>query len=135
MVFRIRLDKGGIDLGLIYGGITIFLIFAARVVDQLNLPVYPCPFHALTTLPCPTCGSTRALIHLSRFDFTASLASNPLICLTALAVLIWGTASCILAFRHQIIRPELTGRSRLFLKVSIPSVILLNWLYVVMIGN
>lgn len=40
----------------------------------LHLP--PCPFHALTGLYCPGCGSTRALHHLLNFEFVAALKCN-----------------------------------------------------------
>jgi len=32
-------------------------------------------------IPCPSCGSTRALAALSRFDFVAALCFNPLVTL------------------------------------------------------
>ena len=40
----------------------------------LYLP--PCPFHALTGLYCPGCGSTRALHHLLNMEFVAALKCN-----------------------------------------------------------
>lgn len=41
---------------------------------SLHLP--PCPFHALTGLYCPGCGSTRAIHHLLNFEFEAALRCN-----------------------------------------------------------
>jgi hypothetical protein len=40
-----------------------------------------CPFHALTGLDCPGCGSLRAIHSLLRLEFAQALAYNPLICM------------------------------------------------------
>lgn len=37
-----------------------------------------CPFRALTNLPCPGCGMTRAFLALGRLDFAGAWARNPL---------------------------------------------------------
>ena len=37
-----------------------------------------CPFHAWTGLPCPGCGTTRAVVALATGDLPAALALNPL---------------------------------------------------------
>jgi len=39
----------------------------------------PCPFHALTGLYCPGCGSTRALHALLQGDVAQAMAMNPLL--------------------------------------------------------
>lgn len=74
----------------------------ALVWFATRLPTPPCPFHALTGLPCPTCGATRAAEHFLHGHFVASFFFNPLAFLAfcafvlfdlyALAVLLGGTA-------------------------------------------
>lgn len=45
----------------------------------LFAPLLPaCPLHALTGFPCPSCGSTRAALHLAHGELLAALAVNPL---------------------------------------------------------
>jgi len=57
-------------------------------------PIVPgCPFHALTGVPCPGCGTTRAVLALARGDVTGAFGWNPL----AAAALLLGGATCLLA--------------------------------------
>lgn len=37
-----------------------------------------CPFRALTGLPCPGCGMTRAFLALGRLDIAEAFSQNPL---------------------------------------------------------
>jgi hypothetical protein len=39
---------------------------------------WPCPMRAVLHIPCPSCGSTRALSALSRGDVLSALRFNPL---------------------------------------------------------
>lgn len=50
------------------------LKFAAPLVHLLPR----CVLHDLLSLPCPTCGTTRALLACARGDFAAAFAANPL---------------------------------------------------------
>ena len=69
------------------GGATTGLPAAAhgRKMSRM-IPLLPCPFHALTGLPCPLCGSTHALLALAHGDLRAAFGWNPLatvLCLLA----------------------------------------------------
>ena len=58
------------------GGMVVLLsAFDPNAADSW-LP--PCPFHALTGLYCPGCGTTRALHALLHFDWPKALSMNPL---------------------------------------------------------
>jgi len=53
---------------------------------------FGCPFHAVTGLDCPGCGSTRAVGALTRFDLGAAFDQNVLVPLATLFVAIaWAT--------------------------------------------
>lgn len=43
-----------------------------------------CPFRRLSGLPCPACGSSRALVAVCRFDLGQAFTLNPILPLAAL---------------------------------------------------
>jgi hypothetical protein len=65
------------------------LIAAAWLRSDFPTPL--CSLHALTGIPCPTCGMTRATIALLHGDFAGALKWNPL-----LTLVLAGTAFYIL---------------------------------------
>ncbi len=55
------------------------------VLNLFNLNILPgCIFHKITGIPCPACGSTRAVIALINGDFKEGMHANPLGILTTL---------------------------------------------------
>jgi len=69
-------------------GVALLLIADPNATDSW-LP--PCPFHALTDLYCPGCGTTRALHALLHGDWLLALSMNPLatLALPLLPLLYW----------------------------------------------
>jgi len=74
------------------GAFAVLLVWAARVVDPSVPGRYPvCPFHALTGIACPGCGSLRAVGALSRGDLLSALDHNALLVgLLPVALVAWG---------------------------------------------
>ena len=73
---------------------------AALAVALLHLDRLPfalCVFRGLTGLPCPTCGSTRAVGRLAALDLAGALAMNPLTTLAAAGVVGWAVADLVAA--------------------------------------
>lgn len=65
------------SVGLAAAGATVLFLF-----DPSTSAFYPpCPFHALTGLWCPGCGSARALHELLHGDLAAAFGLNPLMVL------------------------------------------------------
>ena len=77
-------------------------VVAVRLAEVAHLPFPPCPFHALTGLNCPGCGSTRMLRSLLDGEVIAAGQHNPL-ALLALAWLAWKAG-------HGLVRPEARRR-------------------------
>jgi hypothetical protein len=72
-----RLVSAGL-LGLVAAGTTVVFAF-----DPSRATFYPsCPFHALTGLYCPGCGSTRALHELLHGHLAEAFGLNPLMVLS-----------------------------------------------------
>jgi hypothetical protein len=83
---------GDIEFGIIYGMIALLALFAARLLPVLKMAP-ACTFRALTGLPCPTCGATRAVVHLAEGHLLSALAMNPLafsVFVLALLALLYG---------------------------------------------
>jgi len=115
------------------------LLWLAAAVSAVALrPVWlalvpslrPCVFRALTGLPCPTCGTTRAATAFLNGELTAAFAANPL---AALAGLVF-VAGAPLAVAWTMARKKLpltTGPLPVWARITAISLIGLNWVYVI----
>lgn len=61
------------------------VLIASLFFPVQGLGVDLCMLHALTKLPCPGCGMSRAVSAISQGDWTAALGLNPF------ALLVWPT--------------------------------------------
>ncbi|WP_338409043.1 DUF2752 domain-containing protein [uncultured Flavobacterium sp.] len=52
-----------------------WLIFSTKISQQNKFT--PCVFKNITHLSCPSCGTTRAVIAVSKGDFLSALVINP----------------------------------------------------------
>lgn len=62
----------------------------------------PCPFHVLTGLHCPGCGSTRTLHALAHGEFGRALQLNPLLVLALPFLVAWAGAAWWRGVRHDL---------------------------------
>lgn len=93
-----------------------------------------CYFKALTGYACFTCGTTRALGHLARFDVPAAFAIQPLVTAGTLGLLLWGLldAALLMAGRRSLIRLE--GRGWRVATAVLVVLGTLNWFYLLATG-
>lgn len=99
-------DAKGEGLALLAAGCAPFAIGALLPRDGVDaLP--SCPFRALTGLPCPLCGATRAFAHAARGD-TAFLDYNAVWVFVALALMLAG--AFVLLTRTRVL-PALSRRA------------------------
>ena len=126
-------NPGEIEFSIIYGSIVSLALVSARVLPlQDILPA--CLFRAATGIPCPACGTTRALVHLAHGDIAGSLLLNPLFSLAMIVVLILFLArSARLIFGRSWIELTPTRAEGAFLRAGLAGLFLANWTYLIFI--
>jgi len=122
---------GDIEFGIIYGTIALLALIAASVLPvQKILP--PCPFRVVTGIPCPSCGSTRSLVHLAHGDIAGSLILNPLFSLAMItALFLFFACSVRLPFNRSRITLTHTRREGTVLRAGMAGIFLANWSYLI----
>jgi len=104
--------EGLLLLGL---GCAPFAIGATLPRDGVSL-MPPCPFRAVTGLPCPLCGGTRAFAWAARGD-TGFLSYNGFWVFVAVAMIVAGVF--VLATRVQVIDAVLRTRARTLALIAV----------------
>ncbi len=130
IIFKKR-EKGEVDYGIIYGGISIIVLFIGSTMPVLSL-MPACAFKMLTGIPCPTCGATRSVVALARGDVTASFIMNPLTALCLLAgILVFLYSLATIIFDLPKINMLLSSKNEIALKASVIILILAQWAYLI----
>jgi hypothetical protein len=127
--------REGPPLGLIFGAIGALgaLVVGLLHLDRLKLPL--CYVKALSGLPCPTCGSTRAAGRLFELDLAGAFSMNPLATLAALAIVAWALGDLVLLPRRRALGIEVAARAGSVLRIGVVVAVLLNWAYLLAAGR
>ena len=121
---------------LVWAPIFIVLFAVARWVPQSALPALSCPFRTVTSVPCLTCGATRATRALVHLDFGAAFVMNPLV-----AVLLVGAAAYVVYAASRLLpgqqpwRPALSSKAGQVARVGILLAVAANWTYLIAVGR
>ncbi len=126
---RLYARDGAPPMGLVFGAIGVVAGVAVSVLHLDRLPMVLCLFKALTGLPCPTCGSTRAFGRLFAGDLAGALAMNPLTTVGAATVLAWALVDLALLPRRRALALEVRPRTAFVLRVAALVAFLLNWVF------
>ena len=112
-------------------GLSLFwllLVLGGVFLERWGAPTLEtCFFHRLTSHPCPTCGSTRAVLALGQGHWGAALAQNPLM---TLGLLPGGATLVFRLLSRRRLRLELGSRELLVLVLGGVGLLLLNWAWV-----
>lgn len=122
----------GRQLAFFWGGAALASAAAAPFARTLAAGAPACAFHAVTGVPCPTCGGTRALVALAGLDVGAAFAWNPLVTLAAAAFVLGGLVALVLAARG---RGVADVAPRPWLRAFAALALAANWAYVVAAGR
>ncbi|WP_372773007.1 DUF2752 domain-containing protein [Mangrovibacterium sp.] len=109
-----------------------------RVTEELGLPTV-CLFKNITTIPCPSCGSTRAVLELSQGHLLNAALINPLGLLSGIGLLIipFWLLFDLFGKRDTLHRSYL--KTELFIRRPAPAVvfslaIIINWIWTIVKG-
>lgn len=115
----------------------VYFIFSLIIVAVLILLAYTfgivlCPLKRFTGIPCPTCGSTRAMLKVIHGDFASAFALQPLVMMLAIAsgpvILATTLFQPVKHLLKMMIRHPLVWFLAALAFVA-------NWIYVIMNGN
>lgn len=113
-----RISHGWLKLWLtLGGGAALFLAWLFRL---------PCPFFALTGLPCATCGMTRAWSAVFHGNLSAAFALHPLFW-TVPFFYVYGLADGRLLGRPRVDKAILSGLTVAFLLLGIGRWLIPGW--------
>jgi len=134
-VIRLVARSSAPPLGAIFGGIGLLAAAAVWLLRLDRIPLTLCVFKGLTGLPCPTCGSTRALGRLFALDFAGALAMNPFTTLVTVIVAAWAVADLALLPRRRALDLDVPKRLGFALRVGALILFLANWVYLIAAGR
>jgi hypothetical protein len=131
----VRAERGALPWGAIFAGLGVFGVLAVGLLRLDRLPITFCMFKQFTGLPCPTCGTTRALGRLFALDVTGAFAMNPLAALGAALLLAWAVADLAFLTRGGSLSLSVSAGAARVLRVAVVLAIALNWAYLVAAGR
>ena len=92
-----------------------------------------CLWHTWTGLPCPACGTTRAIVHLLRGEAVQGIAMNPLAAIAVGAFLLGGVVAPLWTALGGAV-PVVASRPRPGWMAAAVAALLLNWAWLVASG-
>jgi len=127
--------RAATPLGAIFGVIGVSVAGAVSLLGLDRLPLSLCTWKAFTGIPCPMCGTTRALACLGHVDLPGALAMNPLATAAALLVAAWAVADLALLPSRRAFVVELGPGPARLLRAAVLAALAANWLYLVAAGR
>jgi hypothetical protein len=99
------LYKNRLDYERIWSFVFIVGALTFKMVPESFFSLFPCLFHSLTGLPCPTCGITRTALFLIKGDFLKAMQISPSFTLLFMATALYTLyAIFVSVFRTRRIR-------------------------------
>ncbi|MBR4675865.1 MAG: DUF2752 domain-containing protein [Victivallales bacterium] len=108
------------------------LFVAAIILLAYSLGIVLCPLKRFTGIPCPTCGSTRAVLRALHGDFRGAFMLQPLVMTLAVASIPVALVAVLSKRVKHILKVAFHHPLTWFLAAL---AIAANWVYVIMNGN
>jgi hypothetical protein len=122
-----------IEFGIIYGGIAFLMLCAGRLLPVLSFAP-DCVFKWLTGIPCPTCGSTRSVVHLAHGEIMTALAKNPLTTLCLITAIAYFFASLVIVtFDLPRVSFILADKDRNIMRAVVVTIFITQWAYLIIL--
>lgn len=127
---RRPLLPGEPDHELIWGSVIAAAMVTGSVWLGAGLPMPACPLHALTGIPCPTCGTTRGLAALLHGDMRKAAAFNPLVMAGILAAVFYTAyaAAAVVGLLPRW-RVSLSPRAATAARIILTALLVSDWVY------
>jgi Protein of unknown function (DUF2752) len=132
---RLKAPVGRLPLGAVFGTIAGLGALAVGLLGLDRLPFSVCLFKTLTGLPCPTCGSTRAVGCLVHLDLAGALAMNPLATMAAGVLAIWALCDFGLLARGRALEIEMGRPLGRVVRYAAVAAVFVNWVYLLASGR
>lgn len=126
---QLRALPGALPLGGIFGGLAVLACAATLLLGLDRLGFTTCFFKLTTGLPCPTCGSTRALGRLAHLDLAGAFSMNPLATVGAVGLVLWALGDLVLLRQGRALRLCLPVPWRTPVRLLAGLALLLNWAF------
>ncbi|MCI0568065.1 MAG: DUF2752 domain-containing protein [Acidobacteria bacterium] len=134
---RVTRDPQAVPFPLVFGALAILCTVAAAILVRIPgawlLTPLRCPFLALTGLPCPTCGGTRAFAALAGGNLWRALLLNPLVTVTVVGILAAAAGSLWRRLtRRFALRFSLNRREEFALRGALATAAALHWTFLIL---
>jgi hypothetical protein len=128
---RRHLAPNEVDHELIWLSVSLGSLGLAAAWFALGLPWPWCAFHAVTGLPCLTCGMTRSAIQFFHGHFLAALRWNPLVFTFLCTLSIFDAyAVAVIVTRSPRLRiAHFTSQEKTLVRGLVATLLAINWIY------
>ena len=127
------LINGESDPELLWGSLLLVTALLGALWISLGLPTPLCALHALSGIPCPTCGTTRAAGALLHGEIKTAFVLNPLMTAALLGAGLYVCyAAVVVIGRLPRLRLEaLTKTEANLVRIAAIGLLAANWLYLI----
>jgi hypothetical protein len=136
-LIRRPLIPGEPDPELLWGSVLGASALIGSLWLHAGLPTPLCPLHAVTGLPCPTCGSTRAASALVHGNLAGALTWNPLMTLVMIGAAFYVLYAAVVVIRNlpRLRWTPLTQSESRWIRISGILLLASNWGYLLLAGR